>query len=78
MSQELVDLIKRRLEGLPHQAPLVPAWIEEVVPLLVSLGRKVDEALRRLDRLERAVEEVKQMLSSRGQRALKAARVKEQ
>lgn len=69
MSQELVDLIRRRLEGLPQQAPLVPAWIEEVVPLLISLSKKIDEVLRRLDRLERAVEEVRQALSSRSTQA---------
>ncbi|MEM4699823.1 MAG: hypothetical protein QXT74_02595 [Candidatus Nezhaarchaeales archaeon] len=67
MSQELIDLIRRRIEGLPRQAPLVPVWIDEVVPLLISLNKRVDEIAKAIERLEHAVNEIKQVLSSRGQ-----------
>ena len=65
-SQELTELLKRRLEDLPSQrTPLAPPWIDEVLPLLVSLGKKLDEVAKRLDRIEHTLEEVKQLLATR-------------
>jgi len=65
-SQELTELLRRRLEGLPpQQAPLAPPWINEALPLMVALGRKLDEVAKRLERVERLLEEVKQLLASR-------------
>lgn len=62
-SQGLPDLLRRRLEGLPPQAaPLAPPWINEVVPLLVSIGRRLDEVVKRLEKVERELEEIKQLL----------------
>lgn len=65
-NQELAELLKRRLEGLPSQhVPLASPWINEVLPLMVTLGRKIDEIARRLEKVERLLEEVKQLLTSR-------------
>jgi len=65
-SPELTELLRRRLEALPtQQAPLAPPWLNEVVPLLVSIGRKLDEVVKRLEAVEKGLEEVKQLLRSR-------------
>jgi hypothetical protein len=61
-SQELPELLRRRLEGLPQAVPLAPPWINEAIPLLVSIGRRLDEVVKRLEKVERELEEIKQLL----------------
>ena len=65
-SHELTELLRRRLEALPaQQVPLAPPWLNEAVPLLVSISRKLDEVVKKLEAVERGLEEVKQMIRGR-------------
>lgn len=58
--ETLEELLRRRLEAIPPQlAPLAPPWINEVLPALISLGRKLDEVVKRLERIEKVLEELK-------------------
>ena len=67
MSREDVsELIRRRLENLPPQlSPLAPPWMNEVLPLLISLGKRLDEVANRLEKLERMLEELKALVLSK-------------
>jgi len=62
----LEELLRRRYENLPPQlTPLASPWLNEVLPALISLGKKLDELTRRVERVERLLEEIKNTLMTK-------------
>ena len=54
------------MENLPPQlSSLAPPWMNEVLPLLISLGKRLDEVAKRLEKLERMLEELKALVLSK-------------
>lgn len=62
---ELDELLRRRMELPPQLTPLTPPWMNETLQLLISVGRKLDEIVKHLEKVEKAIEELKTLIISK-------------
>lgn len=54
LTPEEISRYLRTMSSFPPElAPLAPYWIGEILPLLMSLSKKLDEVMARLDKIEK-------------------------
>ncbi|GEM_PF-3160283 len=56
LTPEELDRYVRTMSSFPPElTPLAPYWFGEILPLLITISRKLDEVIARLDRIEKLI-----------------------